>query len=369
LIVALACLTALILIWAGYPLVVFALAALRPRRRDATPASERPFVTLVLATREGRAHFEERLRNAFDTDYPADRLDAVVCLDAASEVAKAGPWQGDRFQVVIGDDPGGKAAGLNAGVRSTSAEILVFTDVAQVFDRTTIPVLVDALQADAGLGAVSGMLALGSKGRGGLMEAYWNAERRLREREAMLHSAVGVTGAVYAMRRSCWEDLPAGIILDDLYGPMRLTLQGWRIGFRADAQARDERVFDVQQEFRRKVRTLTGVLQLCAWLPAVLNPFRNPIWIQFVCHKLLRMFTPYLVAVAAISLGIAGTAALLNASRSAALIALTILAGTIIIVAASRKLHTALRMGTAMQLAVLRATMNGLRGNWDVWTR
>ena len=46
-----------------------------------------------------------------------------------------------------------------------------------------------------------------------------------------------------------------------------------------------------EQEFRRKVRTLTGVLQLCAWLPRLLVPIRNPVWVQFVSHKLLRLLT------------------------------------------------------------------------------
>ena len=45
------------------------------------------------------------------------------------------------------------------------------------------------------------------------------------------------------------------------------------------------------------MRTLTGVLQLCAWLPQTLAPVRNPVWPQFVTHKLLRLLTPYWVLV------------------------------------------------------------------------
>jgi hypothetical protein len=32
-------------------------------------------------------------------------------------------------------------------------------------------------------------------------------------------------------------------------------------------------------------------------------------------------------------------------------------------------LRGAITTGIAMQVAVLRATINGLRGNWDVWSR
>src|SRR5205814_2287338 len=115
----------------------------------------------------------------------------------------------------------------------------------------------------------------------------------LRRCEAQVHSCVGVTGAVYAMRRKLWSPLPAGLINDDVYIPMRMVLAGYRIAFADDAHAVETRRPTAQQEYTRKLRTLTGVLQLCAWLPELLVPHRNPIWPQFVIHKLLRLLTPY----------------------------------------------------------------------------
>ena len=44
---------------------------------------------------------------------------------------------------------------------------------------------------------------------------------------------------------------------------------------------------DAGDEFRRKVRTLTGNFQLASRLPSALLPWRNPVWLQFVSHKLL----------------------------------------------------------------------------------
>ena len=142
----------------------------------------------------------------------------------------------------------------------------------------------------------------GAHGALNLAERYWRLERWLRKWEARLHSSVGVTGAIYAMRRELWKPLPANLILDDVYLPMRLVLDGWRVGFTDQARARDVRRFEAGQEYRRKVRTLTGVIQVCAWLPGVLNPVRNPIWLQFVFHKLLRLLTPYLVVIALVGM-------------------------------------------------------------------
>lgn len=360
--VALACLAILVLIWVGYPVIVQLLAWVVPRPR-AAPSGALPRVTFVLATRSGSDEYLRRIANAFETDYPAELLDAVVGLDAAVTGNTGG---GERLTVARGDEPGGKATALNAAVRAARGEILVFSDVAQVFERSTIPRLVEELRRDPGLGAVSGLLDVGRGGSGGLMTLYWKWERWLRRNEALLHSTVGVTGAVYAMRRGCWRPLPAGLILDDVYGPMRIVLDGSRVGFRADAIATDERTFDVQQEFRRKVRTLTGVIQLCAWLPATLVPFRNPIWLQFVFHKLLRLATPYLVLVLLVASAIG---VVTRAPREAAVGISALLPVGVLVILASRKLRSTLRMGLAMQLAVVRATVNGVRGNWDVWTR
>ena len=67
-----------------------------------------------------------------------------------------------------------------------------------------------------------------------------------------MHPAVGVSGSIYAVWRWPWAQLPAGLILDDLYLPMRLALAGWRVGLVPDAYAHETRRVVAAQEFRRK---------------------------------------------------------------------------------------------------------------------
>jgi cellulose synthase/poly-beta-1,6-N-acetylglucosamine synthase-like glycosyltransferase len=219
-----------------------------------------------------------------------------------------------------------------------------------------------------GVGAVSGSLRL-APGTGSMVALYWSFERWLRRTEARLHSAVGATGAVWALRRSLWQPLRAGLILDDVYGPMRVVLAGQRIGFVENAVAWETRTPTAAQEYRRKVRTLTGVLQLCAWLPAVLLPFRNPIWVQFVFHKLLRMLTPYMLTVMAIWLLVAAA----EAARPATLVLGAIAGGVGLtwFLFTGRRWAERMRQlaveGVLIQFAVLVAGVNGLRGHWQVW--
>jgi cellulose synthase/poly-beta-1,6-N-acetylglucosamine synthase-like glycosyltransferase len=177
-----------------------------------------------------------------------------------------------------------------------------------------------------------------------------------------------VTGAIYAMRRELWTPLPPDLILDDLYVPMRLVLDGWRVGFTDRARAVDARRFAPRQEYRRKVRTLTGVIQLCAWAPRVLNPFRNPVWIQFVCHKLLRLLTPYLVAVVAIAaVWQVGQRIVFAESKAPAIGVGVIVLAALAVPRVRRAFATQIVWGVAIQASIVVATFNGLRGRWDVW--
>ena len=367
---------ALLLIWLGYPAVIWLLALLFGRSaRSLTPTGDRR-VSVIVASRDDASLIRERARDALAAQYTGG-VEVVVARDAAAP--DSAPFSlddlGGKARVVRGDDPGGKACALNAAVRAASGDILVFSDTAQRFAPNAIALLVAALE-DARLGAVSGALRLrrdaSAKRARSLTEWYWRFERWLRGEEARIHSTVGVTGAIYAMRRADWRPLPAGVLCDDLYIPMELVLRGYRVGFSREAQAIDERRFEASQEYQRKVRTLTGVLQVCIWLPAVLVPLRNPIWLQFVSHKLLRLLTPYLALVMLVAAAGAGAAALgkrPNVAFGAPLLLAFALGVLILIWAASRRARAAVVLGLAMQLAVVRATWNGLRGDWDVWRR
>ncbi len=46
-------------------------------------------------------------------------------------------------------------------------------------------------------------------------------------------------------------------------------------------------------EFKRKTRTLAGNYQILTLQPRLLIPFLNPVWVQFVSHKVGRLLVPY----------------------------------------------------------------------------
>lgn len=360
---------ALTLVWLGYPLAVRWWSAMRSRpiQPNAALGATRT-VTVVLATRETAPAIAARVQNLRDTEHPAHLLSVVVALDA--EGAHATLEQLTSLPagttVVVGDQPGGKACALNAGVRAAPGEVLVFADTAQRFDRRTIPELVAHLE-DHRFGAVSGALHLGGS-RWSPAALYWGLEKWLRLHESRVHSSIGVTGAVYALRKECWPTVPPGTLLDDVYVPMSLVLRGLRIGFVPSAQAWDVRAFTASAESNRKVRTLTGLFQLHDALPGLFSR-TNPVRGRYVWHKLARLTTPVWIM-----LGAAGSAGLLMhfvliAPRvtGGVLIAITALVATVPPLRRVALTGSAWLFGT--QRAVLRAVRNGLGRQWRVWNQ
>lgn len=359
-------LSLLVVTWAGYPLVVAVIARFIGPTPRTVPPSGGTSVTAVLATREPSPVIAARVADLLSAAYPPDRLDVVVALDSGRERESGAPWSPPpRCQVVAGDQPAGKATALNAAVRAATGEILVFADAAQRFAPDTIARLVAELESRPEVTVVSGALHIAANAPPSLVTRYWSYERWLRRVESAVHSPAGVTGAVYAMRRAAWVPLPDRLILDDLFVPMQQVLRGKRIAFREDAIAYDPRQFAGSGEYRRKSRTLTGVYQLCHLLPQVLSPARNPIWAQFVCHKLLRLGTPFYVLLLVI--GVAGlVAARVPTTWLLGTLGLVTALGTLGL-AASVRARRAVAELLAVQGAVLRAARNAMRGEWDVW--
>ncbi len=365
---ALASLAIILLIWFGYPLAIWLIAKVvgQPIVPDSSFGESR-YVSVVIASRDGADAVAARVENVLDTAHPPELLEVIVAQDLAS--SKATPVflgsQDQRVRIVIGDAPGGKASTLNAGVRAATGEILVMADVAQRFDSETIPQLVAAL-ADERFGAVSGALNLGRDGRASPVNLYWQMEKWLRSNESLIHSSVGVTGAVYATRRALWLDLPAGTLLDDVYVPMSLVLRGHRVGFTYAAKARDVRTFESKTEGARKTRTLTGVIQLLGLLPEI-KTSSNPVRLQFTMHKLARLSTPLWVALLVLAAMCNLALLALRSPLPALLFSLSAIMTFVVIPPLRRTGVYFARWFYSIQLAMLRAIGNGARGNWSVW--
>ena len=60
------------------------------------------------------------------------------------------------------------------------------------------------------------------------MGLYWKLEKAIRKLESKIGSVAGATGAIYAIRRSLYKNLPRETLLDDVLTPMNIVMQGYR---------------------------------------------------------------------------------------------------------------------------------------------
>jgi cellulose synthase/poly-beta-1,6-N-acetylglucosamine synthase-like glycosyltransferase len=292
--------------YVGYPVTIGALARLAPVKKgkasagagDVTAATA-PLVSICLPVCDGASFLPAKIDSLLAQDYPADRIEILIycdgCRDDSESIARAQaaePRAGGRISVIAAQERLGKPTGINALAAAARGELLLFNDVRQPLSPGATRALAAAL-ADPAVGCATGELVLaGGAGSG----VYWKYERWIRGQESRFRGVVGMTGAIAMMRRAEFAPVPEGTILDDVLMPMRLVLAGKRVALIGDAQAFDA-AFEDDREFRRKVRTLTGNYQLFAMMPALLLPWRNPIWFETFSHKILRLLAPWFMVV------------------------------------------------------------------------
>lgn len=301
-------------VYVGYPLLLAAWARVSGRTPRKSSGGPWPAISIVLAARNEGSRLGGRIRNLLETPYPGPREILVVSDGSTDETTAVVRSYGSAVSL-IELPPGGKPAALNSGVAAASGDIIVFADARQRFSPDALMHLV-ANFADPDVGGVTGELVLDAElaapiaspdgeprsaqsadstvGDG--VGLYWRYEKWLRRHESLVWSTLGATGAIYAMRKTLWRPLPHDTLLDDVLAPMRAVLAGKRIVFDERARAFDRTSPDAAAESRRKVRTLAGNYQILAHEPRLVVPFLNPVWIQYVSHKIGRLLIPWALA-------------------------------------------------------------------------
>ncbi len=283
----------------GYPI----LLALQVRWFG-RPVRKREFlasVSVIIAVRNGERWLSQKLESVLALDYPADKLEIIVVSDGSTDsteaIARSFAAKGVRLLVV---PTGGKPAALNAAVPQAHGDLLFLTDVRQILDRECLKRLVENM-ADPSVGVVSGNLKI-RRGAGVEEEStglYWSYENSIRRNLARLDSMLGATGPVYLLRRRLFVPIPPDCLLDDMFLPLSIHLAGYRLALDEKAVAIDEPTA-LASEFRRKVRTQAGNLQLLVLLPGLFSA-RNRMRFHYVSLKLGRLLLPYMLLAALLS--------------------------------------------------------------------
>lgn len=281
-----------------YPFFIYLLACFNPRPVHKEPIE--PTVSIVTALHNEEDVIASKIKNLLDLDYPTEKLEILFGSDASEDATHEiiGRFHDSRIKLFVNCQRQGKMATLNNLIKKAKNEIIVFTDARQLLAKDVIKQLV-ANFSDRHIGCVSGELIFydrqGSIAQG--INLYWNYEKFIRRQESKVHSLMGATGAIYAIRKRLFMEGPASIVLDDMYIPFKIVEQGYRAIFDEEAMAFDQAADNPREEYRRKTRTIYGNYQIFGIFKGLFNPIKSPIAWQLFSHKFLRAMIPFFLIV------------------------------------------------------------------------
>jgi glycosyltransferase involved in cell wall biosynthesis len=275
---------------AGYPVAMAALARLRPRL--VRKAEHTPSVALVISAHDEEAVIRRRVENALALDYPENALEIVVASDGSTDLTDAlvGELAADNPRVRLLQCPReGKVAAQHRAVRATSSDVLAFTDANSEWKPDALRALVSNL-ADPEVGYVCGQLRLESPDGANMEGLYWRYEMWVRESESTASSITAGNGAIYAVPRDAYvEDDPK--FGHDFGFPYLMEQMGRRAVYEPHAVAVEKPAAEPEDEYGRKVRTISRALGHILTGRVFRGPTRPLYMAQLVSHRILRYST------------------------------------------------------------------------------
>jgi len=284
---------AIVYTYAGYPALLGLFARLKPKPAPYPPYE--PNITLLIAAYNEESSIAQKLENSLALDYPREKLQILVAADGSSDKT---PEIVARFadlgvELCYRPERRGKMAAINRAMESVRGEVVIFSDANNMYDAQTLRALATPF-SDATVGAVSGAKSI-LKGDGALGESegtYWKYESWIKKQETRLGCTTGVSGEVWAIRRSVFERPPDAIINDDFYMAMRIVKKGYRMVYAPGAHSSERVSLTARDEVERRARIVAGRYQAIS-RAAETVPFGRPLvaW-QVVSHKFMRPLVP-----------------------------------------------------------------------------
>jgi cellulose synthase/poly-beta-1,6-N-acetylglucosamine synthase-like glycosyltransferase len=305
LIVGFVCLLAACHPFVTYPWSLIVLQALRPAKRPnggGISDAQLNCAICVCAYNEERA-IVRKVENLLALRRRDPDLEILIYVDGAGDrTAEILQGYGSQITLHVGTQRHGKTHGMNLLASKARAPILIFTDANVLMDIDCVRDL-RRYFADPEIGCVCGSLVYtngGASATASSGSAYWRFEEAIKKLEMESGSMMGADGSVFAIRRALHKPPPEHII-DDMYVSLMILCSGYRVIQASDALAYEESVISAREEFKRKTRIACQAFNVHRLLWPQLRKLDGITLYKYVSHKLIRWFTIYLLALAAIS--------------------------------------------------------------------
>ncbi|MBL4608446.1 MAG: glycosyltransferase [Pseudomonadales bacterium] len=280
----------------GYPLLLAIITPYFSRYQQLPQSiSTGPSVSVLVAAYNEEKNIAIKIDSLLSQTYPSSDFDIWVLDDGSDDrTAEIVKNYDDQRVNLLSLPRGGKATALNAGVASSTKEIIVFSDADNEWTENTLMRLISPFSL-LSVGAVSGHLSIrkNSKHLGIGDRLYRQYEAFIRKCETKLGNAVSADGGIFAIRRVLYQDLPQDVT-DDFYISTGAIINGQSLVYQETAVAYDDGVDNAGNQLRRRIRvTVRGMTSL--WRRRELfNIFRYGVYsFCLFSHKLIRRFVPF----------------------------------------------------------------------------
>jgi cellulose synthase/poly-beta-1,6-N-acetylglucosamine synthase-like glycosyltransferase len=284
----------------GYPLLMWVLAAVRPKPVQ-IDENARPSLTLLIAAYNEAEVIREKIENSLALDYPKERLEIAVVADGSDDAtpAIAREYAGRGVTTHFQPERKGKMAAINRAFPLCRGEVVVFSDANNLYRPDALLKLVRNF-ADERVGAATGrkVLRRTQSEVGESENLYWRYESFIRLKESQFSFTTGAVGEILAVRKGLYVAPPPYVINDDFYIAMAVIRQNARVVYEPEAISEEMPSASMNAEMVRRSRISAGLLQSLLMLPQLLKGAPALAYFQAVSHKLLRPLVPVLMLVA-----------------------------------------------------------------------
>ncbi len=283
-----------------YPGILWIFSVFSPDPSYKLP-EKLPFVTMLVSVYNEEQIIEKKINNFLTTCYPADKMELIIGDDGSDDHTASilnRLCDGDKIHYIRFDGRHGKAWVLNKIVKKAKGHFLVFSDANTFYDKNAIKALIRKLNKKS-TGGVCGRLILNhaddSNDQSGEL-SYWRYESWVKKLEGRIKTVFGANGAIYAIRKQLFVDLPIKSFLnDDFIIPIHIIMQGFRVDYSDDAFAFENAPKDIKEEFVRKVRIGAGNFNALPIILPLLSPNKGFVAFGLFSHKIIRWFVPVIL--------------------------------------------------------------------------
>ena len=291
-----------------YPLVIFFLSKIAKKNNYKLIKKEfLPDITIVIPLFNESSLILKKYNDFCSINYPHDKISYIFVSDGATDdsnnILSVLEAEHDNVSAVFISERMGKPNALNLAMEKVDTDIVFFSDIRQTVSEDALINMVSELESSRDIGLVCGELVhVGSDGSTSKnVGVYWKYEKWIRHSESDLYSTVGTTGALYVFYKKDYTFIDVDTILDDFEIPMNILRKGKKLKISSNAFMYDYAHDDLQNEKHRKIRTLSGNYQSFFRMRWLFSPINNPVFFQFISHKVLRLLIPYMMLICFVS--------------------------------------------------------------------